>query len=150
MKKASISVLPLADEPVSFKGYRFPPDVISYVVWLYYRFPLSLRMVEEMVVARGIEITYETVRKWSTHFGQGIAKRIRRTALGHGDKWHLDEMVVSINGSKHWLWRTVDQHGKLLDVLVQSRRDKTAARRLMCKLLKRFELPACDCDGQAA
>lgn len=115
--------------------------MISYVVWLYYRFPLSLRMVEEMLAARGIELTYETVRKWSTHFGQGIARRIRRTALGYSDKWHLDEMVVSINGKKHWLWRAVDQHGKLLDVLVQSRRDKVAAKRLMLKLLKRFGSP---------
>uniref|UniRef100_UPI000B0FCDF1 transposase n=1 Tax=Burkholderia ubonensis TaxID=101571 RepID=UPI000B0FCDF1 len=121
MKNAFVSVLPLADEPVSFKGYRFPPDVISYVVWLYCRFPAEpLRMAEEMVAARGIEITYETVRKWSTHSGLEIAKRIRRAALGHGDKWHLDEMVVAINGKMHWLWRAVDQHGKLLNVLVQA------------------------------
>lgn len=132
---------PSGDAVISFKGYRFPPDVISYAVWLYYRFPLSLRMIEEMLAARGIDLTYETLRRWSTHFGLAIAKQIRTTALGHGDKWHLDEMVVSINGEKHWLWRAVDQQGVVLDVLVQGRRDKAAAKRLMRKLLKRFGRP---------
>jgi putative transposase len=80
---------------------RFPPDVISYAVWLPYRFPLSLRMVEELLAARGIELTYETVRRWSVKFGLGIARRIRSTALERGDKWHLDEAVVTINGKKH-------------------------------------------------
>jgi putative transposase len=137
MKKASVTVLPSADAPISFKGYRFPPDIISYAVWLYYRFPLSLRMVEEMLAARGIELTHETVRNWATKFGLAIARRIRSTAPARGDKWHLDEVVVTINGAKHWLWRAVDQHGAVLDVLVQSRRDKAAAKRLMRKLLKR-------------
>uniref|UniRef100_UPI0038B407A9 hypothetical protein n=1 Tax=Paraburkholderia elongata TaxID=2675747 RepID=UPI0038B407A9 len=100
MKKASVSVLPSAEAPISFKGYRFPPDIIRYTVWLYYRFPLSLRMVEEMLAARGIELTYETVRCWTTKFGLAIAKRIRSMARGQGDKWHLDEMVVTINGRK--------------------------------------------------
>jgi putative transposase len=98
---------------------------------LYYRFPLSLRMVEELPAARGIDLTYETVRRWSVKSGLGIARRIRSTALARGDKWHLDEMVVTINGMKHWLWRAVDQHGAVLDVLVQSRRDRHAARRLI-------------------
>jgi len=111
--------------------------VISYAVWLYYRFPLSLRMVEELLAARGIDLSYETVRRWSVKFGLGIARRIRSTALARGDKWHLDEVVVTINGSKHWLWRAVDQHGAVLDVLVQSRRDRHAAKRLMRKLLKK-------------
>src|ERR1700681_1293725 len=137
MKKASVSVLPSVEAPISFKGYRFPPDVISYAVWLYYRFPLSLRMVEELLAARGIELTYETVRRWSVKFGLGIARCIRSTALGRGNRGHLDEVVVTINGKKHWLWRAVDQHGVVLDVLVQSRRDRHAARRLMRKLLKK-------------
>jgi putative transposase len=141
MKKASVSVLPSVEPPISFKGYRFPPDIISYAVWLYYRFPLSLRMVEEMLAARGIELTYETVRCWATKFGLAIARRIRSTAPGRGDKWHLDEVVVTINGRKHWLWRAVDQRGAVLDVLVQSRRDKAAAKRLMRKLLKRHGRP---------
>lgn len=140
-KKASACALPSTDAPISFKGYRFPPDIISYAVWLYYRFPLSLRMVEEMLAARGIELTYETVRSWAVKFGLAIARRIRSTAPGRGDKWHLDEVVVTINGKKHWLWRAVDQHGAVLDVLVQSRRDKPAAKRLMRKLLKRHGHP---------
>ncbi|MGF6880419.1 hypothetical protein OKW35_009953 [Paraburkholderia sp. MM5477-R1] len=88
-EESSVSVLPSAEAPISFKGYRFPPEIISYAVWLYYRFPLSLRMVEELLAARGIELTYETVRCWPTKFGLAIAKRIRSTAPGRGDKWHL-------------------------------------------------------------
>ncbi|SAL07673.1 IS element transposase [Caballeronia calidae] len=141
MKKASMSASPSTDASISFKGYRFPPDVISYAVWLYYRFPLSLRMVEEILAARGIELTYETVQDWAAKFGLAIAKRIRSTALGRGDKWHLDEVVVTINGKKHWLWRAVDQHGSVLDVLVQSHRDTAAAKRLMRKLLRRHVRP---------
>jgi putative transposase len=94
-------------------------------------------MVEEMLAARGIEVTYETVRRWSTKFGLGIARRIRAAAMTRGDKWHLDEVVITINGRRHWLWRAVDQHGAVLDVLVQSRRDRHAAKRLMRKLLKK-------------
>ena len=122
---------------VSYRGHRFPRDVIAMVVWLYYRFPLSLRMVEEMLAARGVEVTYETVRCWAAKFGQNYARRIRLLGLAKGDKWHLDEMVVKINGRKHWLWRAVDQHSAVLDVLVQSRRDTRAVKRLMRKLLKK-------------
>ncbi|MGF6999310.1 putative transposase [Paraburkholderia sp. GAS32] len=93
-----------ATDTISYAGYRFPPDVISYAVWLYYRFPLSLRMVEELLAARGIDLTYETVRRWSVKFGLGIARRIQSTALARGDKWHLDEVVVTINGKKNWQW----------------------------------------------
>ncbi len=93
MKKASVSVLPSAQAPISFRGYRFLPEIISYAVWLYYRFPLSLRMVEELLAARGIELTYETVRCWATKFGLALSKRIRSTAPRRGDKWHLDEGV---------------------------------------------------------
>ncbi|MGF6937837.1 transposase-like protein [Paraburkholderia sp. UCT70] len=103
--------------------------------------PVSLRMVEEMLAARGIELTYEKVRCWATKFGLAVAKRIRSTAPGRGDKWHLDEAVVTIHGRKHWLWRAVVQHGAVLDVLVQSRRDKAAAKRLMRKLLRRHGCP---------
>lgn len=128
-------------EPISYKGYRFPPDVISYAVWLSYRFPLSLRMVEEMLAARGIGVTYETVRSWAVKFGLSIVKRIRSRAPGRGDKWHLDEVVVTMQGQRYWLWRAVDQEGFVLDVLVQSRRDKRAAERLMRKLLKHHGCP---------
>jgi putative transposase len=87
-----------ADKPISYTGYRFPPEVISYAVWLYFRFPLSLRMVEEMLAARSIEVTYETVRRWALKFGAAFARRIRANAPACGDKWHLDEVVVTING----------------------------------------------------
>jgi putative transposase len=109
MKRTALQHSAPANDAISYGGYRFPPDVISYAVWLYYRFPLSLRMVEELLAARGIELTYETVRRWSAKFGLGIAWRIRSTALARGDKWHLDEVVVTIYGKKHWLWRAVDQ-----------------------------------------
>src|ERR1700758_4273061 len=120
-----------------YAGYRYPAEIISYAVWLYFRFPLSLRMVEEMLAARGISVTYETIRQWGLKFGREFANRIRRRAPQRGDKWHLDEVVITIAGKKHWLWRAVDQEGFVLDVLVQSRRDKKAAKRLLRKLLKR-------------
>lgn len=120
-----------------YAGYRFPGEVISYAVYLYFRFPLSLRMVEEMLALRGITVSHETVRQWSLKFGREIARRIRQRRLARGDKWHLDEVVISIAGTKHYLWRAVDQDGFVLDVLVQSRRDKKAAKRLLRKLLKK-------------
>src|ERR1700710_1944629 len=120
-----------------YAGYRFPGEVISHAVWLYFRFPLSLRMVEEMLAARGIIVSHETVRQWALKFGQEFANRIRRRLPCAGDKWHLDEVVIKIARVKHWLWRAVDQTGMVLDVLVQSRRDKRAAKRLLRKLLKR-------------
>jgi putative transposase len=120
-----------------YAGYRFPGEVISHAVWLYFRFPLSLRMVEEMLAARGIDVSHETVRQWGRKFGQAFANQIRRRLPCSGDKWHLDEVCLMIRGKKHWLWRAVDQDGFVLDVLVQSRRDKRAAKRLLRKLLKR-------------
>jgi putative transposase len=120
-----------------YAGYRYPAELISYAVWLYFRFPLSLRMVEEMLAARGISVTYETIRQWGLKFGREFANRIRRRAPRRGDKWHLDEVVITIAGKKHWLWRAVDQEGFVLDVLVQSRRNKKAAKRLFRKLLKK-------------
>ena len=112
-----------ADKPISYAGYRFPPEVISYAVWLYFRFPLSLCMVEEMLAARSIEVTYETVRRWALKFGAAFARRIRPNAPACGDKWHLDEVVVTINGRRHWRR--------------SARRDRHAARRLMRKLMKK-------------
>jgi putative transposase len=120
-----------------YARHRFPAEVISYAVWLYFRFPLSLRMVEEMLAARGIAVSHETVRQWALKFGQSFAKQIRRRLPAPGDKWHLDEVVISIAGRKHWLWRAVDQHGAVLDILVQSRRNAKAAKRLLRKLLKK-------------
>jgi putative transposase len=120
-----------------YARHRFPAEVISHAVWLYFRFPLSLRMVEEMLAARGILVSHETVRQWALKFGQSFAHQIRRRLPARGDKWHLDEVVISIAGKKHWLWRAVDQHGAVLDILVQSRRDANAAKRLLRKLLKK-------------
>jgi putative transposase len=126
---------PAAKPP--YAGHRFPAGVISHAVWLYFRFPLSLRMVEEMLAARGVVVSHETVRQWALKFGQEFANRIRRRLPCAGDKWHLDEVAIEIAGVRHWPWRAVDQTGMVLDVLVQSRRDKRAAERLLRKLLKR-------------
>src|SRR5215207_4145233 len=109
---------PAAQSP--YAGYRFPGEIISHAVWLYFRFPLSLRMVEEMLAARGIDVSHETVRQWARKFGQAFANQIRRRLPCAGDKWHLDEVCLMIGGKKHWLWRAVDQDGVVLDVLVQS------------------------------
>jgi putative transposase len=120
-----------------YARHRFPAEVISHAVWLYFRFPLSLRMVEEMLAARGLEVSHETVRQWAMKFGESFAKQIRRRLPAPGDKWHLDEVAISIAGRKHWLWRAVDQQGVVLDILVQSRRNAKAAKRLLRKLLKK-------------
>ncbi|MBM6582777.1 IS6 family transposase [Microvirga sp. BT689] len=123
--------------PSLYARHRFPAEVISLTVWLYFRFPLSLRMVEEMLAARGILVSHETVRRWAEKFGREFANRIRRRTPRPGDRWHLDEVVITIAGQKHWLWRAVDQDGFVLDVLVQSRRDRKAAKCLLRKLLKK-------------
>src|ERR687884_541203 len=127
--------------PPSYAGYRLPGEIISYAVWLYFRFPLSLRHVDEILAARGITVSHETVRQWGLKFGQAFANQIRRRLPQAGDKWHLDEVVVKISGVKHWLWRAVDQDGTVLDILVQRRRDKQAAKRLLRKLLKKQYRP---------
>src|SRR4051795_97301 len=111
---------PTAQSP--YAGYRFPGEVISRTVWLYFRFPLSLRMVEEMLAARGIDVSHETVRQWARKFGQAFANQIRRRLPAAGDKWHLDEVCLMIRGTKHWLWRAVDPDGDVLAVLVQKPR----------------------------
>jgi putative transposase len=119
-----------------YNGFRFPPEIISHAVWLYFRFSLSFRDVEELLAQRGIIVTYETVRQWCLKFGQTYANELRRRRPRCGDKWHMDEMVLTIQGKKHYLWRAVDQDGNVLDILVQSRRNKKAARRFFRKLLK--------------
>jgi putative transposase len=119
-----------------YKGYRFPSEIISHAVWLYFRFSLSFRDVEELLAQRGIVVTYETVRQWCLKFGQTYANELRRRRPRCGDKWHLDEMVLTIGGKKQYLWRAVDQDGNVLDILVQSRRHKKAAKRFFRKLLK--------------
>ena len=124
-----------------YAGYRFPAEIIGHAVWLYFRFPLGLRMVEELLAARSIIVSHETVRQWARKFGQQFANQIRRRLPQAGDKWHLDEVVLKIAGVKHWLWRAVDQAGVVLDVLVQRRCNKQAAKRLLRKLLKRQMRP---------
>src|SRR4051794_5404110 len=118
---------PAAKSP--YAGYRFPAEVISQAVWLYFRFPLSLRMVEEMLAARGIIVSHETVRQWALKFGQGFANRIRRRLPQAGDKWHLDEVAIKIADRKHWLWRAGGPDGNAPDVLVPRRRDKKEGQR---------------------
>jgi putative transposase len=120
-----------------YARHRFPAEVISLAVWLYFRFPLSLRMVEEMLAARGIEVSHKTIRRWAEKFGREYANRVRRRTPRPGDRWHLDEVAITIAGKRHWLWRAVDQDGVTLDVLVQSRRDRKAAKRLLRKLMKK-------------
>jgi putative transposase len=122
---------------VSYKRHRFPPEIIAHAVWLYFRFPLSLRLVEEMLLERGILVSYETVRRWGKKFGPAYIRRLRRKQPSPSDIWHLDEVVVSIAGKKHWLWRAIDQDGYALDEIVQSRRDTKAAKRSLRRLLKK-------------
>lgn len=120
-----------------YKRHRFPAEVIAHAVWLYYRFPLSLRDVEDLLAERGIDVSFQTVSEWATKFGLEFAYQLRRRSRGNfSDKWHLDEMVVSIKGRKYWLWRAVDANGYVLDSLLQTRRNRKAALRLMRKLLK--------------
>src|SRR5215204_2770599 len=120
-----------------YARHRFPAEVISHVVWLYFRFPLSLRLVEEMLLERGILVSYETVRRGALKFGPAYAWRPRRKTLSRRDVWHLDEVVVTIAGQKHWLWRAMDQDGYVLDEIVQDRRDTKAAKRLLKRLLRK-------------
>jgi putative transposase len=122
--------------PPDYKGFRFPSEIISHAIWLYFRFSLSFRDVEELLAQRGISVTYETVRQWCLKFGQMYANELRRRRPRCGDKWHMDEVVLIIRGKKHYLWRAVDQDGNVLDILVQSRRNKYAAKRFFRKLLK--------------
>ena len=120
----------------SYKGFRFPPEVISHCVWLYHRFPLSFRDVQELMLERGVDVSDETIRAWCDRFGQEYANELRRRGPRPGDKWHLDEVFVQINGAQRYLWRAVDQHGNVLDVLVQSRRNALAAKKFFRRLLK--------------
>ena len=124
-------------QPLSFKRHRFPPDIIRYAVWLYFRFTMSLRDVEDLLAERGIDVTYETVRCWGNKFGPAIAANIRKRRHRADCVWHLDEMIVRISGKRMYMWRAVDREGEVLDVLVQKRRNKAAALKLLKKLLKK-------------
>ncbi len=122
--------------PISFKRHRFPPDVIRQAVWLYFRFTLSLRDVEELLAARGIDLTYKIIRCWTTKFATAIAANIRRARPRADSKCHFDEMVVRIRGQRMYMRRAVDSEGEVLDMLVQKRRNKAAVLKLRRKLLK--------------
>jgi transposase-like protein len=124
-------------QKISYARYRFPPVIIQHAVWLYFRFPLSFRDVEDLLAERGIDVSYETVRRWALKFGQAYARKLRQTRPQADVRWHLDEVFVSINGKRMYLWRAVDCEGEVLDILVQSRRNKKAALKLMRKLLKK-------------
>jgi putative transposase len=125
--------------PSLYKGHRFPVEIISHCVWLYHRFPLSLRDVEQMMAQRGVVVSYETIHQWCRKFGQAYANELRRRRPRPGDKWHVDEVFIKIAGKTHYLWRAVDQHGTVLDILVTSRRDARAATRFFRKLFKKLE-----------
>ncbi len=118
-----------------YPGYRFPKDIIAYVLWLYHRFTLSLRNVQEILFERGIVVSHETLRQWSIKFGPEYADKIRRREPRRSDTWHLDEMTIKFGGKTHWLWRAVDQDGFVLDILLQEHRDTEAAKTFFEKLL---------------
>jgi len=119
-----------------YHRHRFPAEIISHSVWLYFRFALSFRDVEEMLAMRGVSLSYETVREWCFKFGQIYSNGLRRKSPRPGDRWQLDEVFLKINGRIHYLWRAVDQDGDVLDILVQSKRNKKAAKKFFRKLLK--------------
>jgi putative transposase len=122
---------------LSYRRHRFPPPIIQHAIWLYLRFTLSYRDVEELLAERGLDISYETVRRWVLKFGPMIARNLRQRRPRPSNRWHLDEMLVRIAGRRMYLWRAVDHEGEVLDMLVQRRRDKRSALRLMRKLLKK-------------
>ncbi|WP_455569889.1 IS6 family transposase [Streptomyces rishiriensis] len=121
----------------SYEGHWYPVEMISRCMCLYFRFPLSFREVEELMLERGIVVSYETVRRWCGKFGQTYAGALRRRQPRPGDKWHLDEVFIKINRVQRYLWRAVDQDGNILDILLQNRRDKSAARRFFRRLLRK-------------
>jgi len=123
--------------PIPFKRHRFPPDIIRYAVWLYFRFTLSFRDVEELLAQRGVEVSYETIRCWTMNFGPQFARNLRKLRPGASPRWHLDEMVCFIGGRRMYLWRAVDDEGEVLDLIMQPRRDAEAALALLKRLLWR-------------
>jgi putative transposase len=126
----------MTSNPVSYPRHRFPVEIISHAVWLYHVFSLSLRDVELILAERGVVVTHESIRHWCKKFGAEFAKRLRHRRPRPGDTWHLDEVFIRIRGVPHYLWRAVDQHGVVLDILVQERRDGTTAKRFFRRLLK--------------
>jgi putative transposase len=120
----------------TYKRHRFPPDIISYAVWLYHRFNLSHRDIEDLLADRGIIVSREAIRLWCIKFGARYARRLKRKHRGYGDTFYIDEVFVKINGKQHYLWRAVDQDGEVVDVYLQARRDGAAAKRFFKRLLR--------------
>jgi putative transposase len=131
-----MSVAAVQNDTSPYRGYRFPPEIIAHAVWLYFRFHLSFRDVQDLLAERGIIVSHEAIRQWCTKFGASFAAGLRRRRVRTGDKWHLDEVALKIRGKRHWLWRAVDQHGVVLDILVQERRDQVAAERFVRRVLE--------------
>jgi putative transposase len=131
----------MTESAINYKRHRFPPQIIAHTVWLYFRFPLSLRLVDELRLERGIVVSYETVRVWAQKCGPDYARRLKRKKPSCRDIWHLDEVVITINGEKRYLWRAVDQDGYVLDEIVQIRRNTRAAKRLLERLLRKQGCP---------
>jgi len=125
----------VVERPNPYHGHRFPREVIAHAVRLYLRFALSFRDVEELLAERGVQVSYETVRRWVAKFGAQYADELRRREVRTGRTWHLDEMATRVGGRLHWLWRAVDEHGQTLDVLLQAQRDTAAAERFFRRLL---------------
>ena len=126
----------MSNDPQRYHRHRFPPEISSHAVWLYHRFCLSFRDVEDLLAERGVIVSYETIRSWCAKFGPEYARRARRWHGQLGDTWFLDEVFVTIRGTRHYLWRAVDQDGDVIDILVQRQRNASAARRFFRKLLK--------------
>ena len=122
--------------PASYRRHRYPPQIIAHTVWLYHRFSLSFRDVEDLLSERSVEVSYETIRRWCLNFGPGYAARSKKRRPQLGDTWYLDEVFIKIAGRRYYLWRAVDQDGDVIDILVQPRRDRKAAARFLRKLLK--------------
>src|ERR1700753_1226456 len=123
-------------QPSLYHRHRFPAEIISHAVWLYHLFSLSLRDIELILAERGVAVTHESIRHWCHKFGAEFARRLRRRRPRPGDTWHLDEVFIRMNGVLHYLWRAVDQHGVVLDILVQERRNGAAAKCVFRRLLK--------------
>ena len=124
-----------------YRRHRFPPEIISHAVWLYHRFTLSFRDVEDLLAERGVTVSYEAIRSWCRKFGPEYARTLRRRQGRLGDIWHVDEVFITIRGERHYLWRAVDQDGDVRDILVTRRRDKRAAKRFFRKVLKQQGRP---------
>ena len=120
----------------TYKRHRYPPEIISYAIWLYFRFNLSYRDIEDILAQRGITVSYESIRLWCIKFGTHYAKRLKRKHRGYGDTFYIDEVFVKINGKQHYLWRAVDQDGEVVDVYLQAKRDATTAKRFFKRLIR--------------